>query len=172
MIKCGPQKINDQKNVIENTNNPGFYKHFDIAANIPGASTLTIQVWDDDGIVGDDLIGETKIDLEERYFSKQWREFNDNKDLKMPIEERVLSKKTSMAPQGIIECWVEMMTPKEAKIRKPVDVRPFPKQPYELRVIVWGTKDVRFGDTVTDCNDLYVKGKFANEELETDTHWR
>lgn len=172
-IKCGPKIIDDEVNVIENTNNPGFYKHFDIVASIPGASTLTIQVWDDDGIIGDDFIGETKIDLEERFFSKQWREFNDHyPDKKMPIEERVLTKKTSIAPQGVLECWIELMTNKEAKSRKPVDVRPFPREPFELRVIIWGTKEVRFGDTVTEANDLYVKAKFANVELDTDTHWR
>ena len=64
------------------------------------------------------------------------------------------------------------MTAKEAKARKPVDVRPFPKKPFELRVIVWGTKDVKFMDTAEKWNDLYVKGKFGNQELETDTHWR
>jgi hypothetical protein len=150
LIKCGKSVVNDSDNVIDDTNNPGFYKHFDIAVAIPGASTLTIQVWDDDGIVGDDLIGETKIDLEERYFHKEWREINDtaaelvllnqtkkkskhnkssesmivednsengtpreeekvetteisSKYTKIPIEERTLAKKTSAAPQGVIE---------------------------------------------------------------------
>jgi hypothetical protein len=151
LIKCGRSVVNDSKNVIDDTNNPGFYKHFDIAVSIPGASTLTIQVWDDDGIVGDDLIGETKIDLEERFFDKTWREINDtaaervilnqtkkkskkdkkstqamitedksekgtpreeekvetteisNEYKKIPIEERTLAKKTSAAPQGVIE---------------------------------------------------------------------
>lgn len=171
-IKCGNNKINDEKNVINDTNNPGFYKYFDIAADIPGASTLTIQVWDDDGVIGDDLIGETKIDLEERYFSKEWQAINSDPEKKMPIEERVLTKKTCNAPQGVLECWVELMTPKEAKARPPVDVRPFPKRPFELRVIVWGTKDVKFMDSMSDANDLYVKGKFGKNELETDTHWR
>jgi hypothetical protein len=86
LIKCGGSEVNDSDNAIDDTNNPGFYKHFDIAVTIPGASTLTIQVWDDDGIVGDDLIGETKIDLEERYFSKEWREINDT------AAEHVLTK--------------------------------------------------------------------------------
>lgn len=170
-IKCGSQTIDDEKNVINDTNNPGFYKCFEIGASIPGASTLTIQIWDDDGVIGDDLIGETKIDLEERYFSKQWQEYNEPSK-KVPIEERVLTKKTSAAPQGILECWVELMTPKEAKMRPILDVRPFPKEPFELRIIVWGTKDVKFRDTAEECNDLYVKGKFGNQELETDTHWR
>lgn len=227
-IKCGSFEIDDEKNVIEDTNNPGFYKHFDIPVSIPGASTLKIEVWDDDGIVGDDLIGETRIDLEERWFSKEWRDLNDssvknslkdntktskskelsenkndqetvdkstkegtsNKDdneeekakefdekevgglMKVPIEERTLVKKTSAAPQGILECWVELLSPKEAKLIKPLDVRPFPKKDFELRVIIWGTRDVKFRDVAEKCNDLYVKGKFGKEELDTDTHFR
>jgi len=184
-IKCGNRTINDEKNVIDNTNNPGFYNHFDIAVSIPGASTLKIQVWDDDGVVGDDLIGETKIDLEERWFSKEWRAFNDIPSIKeeekkegvelipkVPIEERTLINKTSAAPQGILEWWIELMSAKDAKLRKPIDIRPFPKKPFEIRIIVWGTKDVPFMDKAEKCNDLYVKGKFGNTELETDTHWR
>jgi len=33
---------------------------------------LTIKVFDYDELFGDDLIGETKIDLEDRYFSSEW----------------------------------------------------------------------------------------------------
>jgi len=64
------------------------------------------------------------------------------------------------------------MSPKEAKIRPKIDVRPFPINEFELRVIVWGTKNVKFRDSLTDANDLYCKGKFGRETLETDTHWR
>ena len=173
-IKCGSFKLDDSKNGLSDTNNPGFYKCFDIPVSIPGASTLKIQVYDADGFSRDDLIGETKIDLEERYYSREWQSLNKELDgfRKMPIEERTLMLKTSAAPQGVLECWVELMTPKEAKIRPKVDIRPFPKRDFELRVIVWGTKDVRFSDEFTEANDLYCKGTFGKETLETDTHWR
>ena len=92
-IKCGSLEINDEKNSIDDTNNPGFYKHFDIAVSIPGASTLKIQVWDDDGIIGDDLIGETKIDLEERWFSEQWRKLNDAANITKVKEIETIQKK-------------------------------------------------------------------------------
>ena len=39
-------------------------------ASLPGASTLTIECWDDDGFDFPDLIGFTKIDLEDRFFNK------------------------------------------------------------------------------------------------------
>ena len=43
---------------------------FHIEATIPLETTLTIQVYDMDVIGSDDLIGETKIDIENRFYSK------------------------------------------------------------------------------------------------------
>ena len=171
-IRWGKHVIDDSQNCLSDTNNPGFYKWFDIPATIPGASVLSIRIFDYDGFSRNDIIGKTKIDLEERYFSKDWQSYNQGKDVKMPIEERTLMLKTSAAPQGVLEWWVELMTPKEAKNRPKVDIRPFPIKEFELRVIVWGTKDVTFKDSITDANDLYWKGTFGRSTLETDTHWR
>lgn len=69
------------------TNNPSFYTSYDIPATLPGAATLDIQCWDDDGFSFPDFIGSTMIDVEDRYFSKDWRVKYPNK---MPIEERTL----------------------------------------------------------------------------------
>lgn len=46
--------------------------------------------------------------------------------------------------------------------------------PYELRVIVWETKDCVVKDEITKSNDLYARGGLARGDhfLETDTHWR
>ena len=64
------------------------------------------------------------------------------------------------------------MTPKEARSREKVDVKQFPKHDFEVRVIVWGTKDVKYKDSFEDWNDLYVRGTISKQVLETDTHWR
>ena len=37
---------------------------------MPGASQLKIGVWDRDFVMGDDLIGEDTIDLEDRWYSE------------------------------------------------------------------------------------------------------
>lgn len=132
MIECGSFKIDDSKNAIQGTNNPGFYKHFDIPVTIPGASTLKIKIYDEDGFKRDDLIGKTSIDLEERYFSSEWQKYNSTPGKKIPIEERTIKLKTSAAPQGVIECWVELMDPKEAKVRPVVDIKPFEIKEFEV----------------------------------------
>lgn len=47
-----------------------FSRSFDIEATFPMESMLTVSVYDWDLVGTDDLIGETKIDLENRYYSK------------------------------------------------------------------------------------------------------
>lgn len=49
---------------------PNTFRSFDIEATFPMDSTLTVSIYDWDLVGTDDLIGETKIDLENRYYSK------------------------------------------------------------------------------------------------------
>jgi hypothetical protein len=120
------------------------------------------------------LIGITKLDLENRFFNRDWKE--KYKDMR-PIEERTLFTDKSTAPQGVLTCWVDILDPKEAAANPKINIAPLPKEEYELRVIVYGTRDVVFSDVVTKCNDLYVTATLKNQQhedktQETDTHWR
>lgn len=45
-------------------------RSFEIQATFPKESLLTILIYDYDLIGSDDLIGETKIDLENRFYSR------------------------------------------------------------------------------------------------------
>nr|XP_034175477.1 otoferlin-like [Osmia lignaria] len=69
-INLGKTFINDKKNYIANQLNPTFGRLFEIEATFPRDYLLTIQVWDYDVTSSDDLIGETKIDLENRFYSR------------------------------------------------------------------------------------------------------
>ncbi|CBY31901.1 unnamed protein product [Oikopleura dioica] len=69
-ISLGGKTINDKDNYVSKQLNPVFGKCFDIEATFPMDSELAIQVYDWDLLSGDDLIGETKIDLENRFYSK------------------------------------------------------------------------------------------------------
>uniref|UniRef100_A0A8B9J9G2 Otoferlin n=1 Tax=Astyanax mexicanus TaxID=7994 RepID=A0A8B9J9G2_ASTMX len=70
VIKLGKSEIKDKENYISKQLNPVFGKSFDIEATFPMESMLTVSVYDWDLVGTDDLIGETKIDLENRYYSK------------------------------------------------------------------------------------------------------
>lgn len=55
------------------------------------------------------------------------------------------------------------------------DIQPPNAQEWELRVIVWGARDVACQDlnTIDNMNDLYVVSQYAgSKKQETDTHWR
>ncbi|XP_066536247.1 otoferlin [Hoplias malabaricus] len=69
-IKLGKSEIKDKENYISKQLNPIFGKSFDIDATFPMDSTLTVSIYDWDLVGTDDLIGETKIDLENRYYTK------------------------------------------------------------------------------------------------------
>jgi Ca2+-dependent lipid-binding protein len=100
ILKLGDTVINDKEGSLRpKTNNPAFYTSYDLPVILPGSSALTIEVWDDDGFLSPDLIGITKIDLENRWFSKEWKE--KYPQIK-PIEERTLFIPKSLAPQGVL----------------------------------------------------------------------
>ncbi|KAM9053303.1 otoferlin isoform 3-T3 [Megaptera novaeangliae] len=69
-IRLGKTDIRDKENYISKQLNPVFGKSFDIEASFPMESLLTVAVYDWDLVGTDDLIGETKIDLENRFYSK------------------------------------------------------------------------------------------------------
>lgn len=99
IIKLGDKVITDKESLRPKTCNPAFHRSYDISTSLPGASTLTIECWDDDGFDFPDLIGATKIDLEDRFFNKEW---NHKYPLLKPIEERTLFIQKSSAPQGVL----------------------------------------------------------------------
>ncbi|EDV23443.1 uncharacterized protein TRIADDRAFT_27805, partial [Trichoplax adhaerens] len=70
IVSLGKTKINDRENYISKNLSPIFGRAFHIEATIPLETTLTVQVYDMDMIGSDDLIGETKIDIENRFYSK------------------------------------------------------------------------------------------------------
>lgn len=129
-LKLGGNRTNDRSNACTNTLQPEFFRMFELETTLPGASQLEIGVWGR-GLM-DQLIGSTTIDLEERWFHREWQEIgeghstgkNNNSHLK-PIEYRHLyvpqSRTTS---QGFLQLWVDILTTQEAVRVEPVDISP------------------------------------------------
>lgn len=65
---------------------PDIYQMYEFQAVFPGCPLLKVQFWDYDMLFGDDLIGETIVDLEDRYFSSDFRAV-----VHKPIEYRKLN---------------------------------------------------------------------------------
>lgn len=68
-IILNDQRIKDSKNYIPKQINPTYGKCFEFKGAFPRDYKLTIQVWDWDRASKNDLIGETEIDVESRFYS-------------------------------------------------------------------------------------------------------
>ncbi|XP_068632419.1 otoferlin-like [Battus philenor] len=99
VLHLGSKRISDKENYVSKQLNPVFGKCFEIEATFPQDSMLTIQVLDWDLVGSDDLIGETKIDLENRFYSRH----RATCGLPMKYEEQGYNKwRDAMKPTQIL----------------------------------------------------------------------
>eukprot|EP00116_Pleurobrachia_bachei_P013160 sb/3473422/ len=68
-LKIGKTKIRDRDHYVPKCLEPMYGLMYELDCVIPLESELKVQIFDYDLLSGDDLIGETKIDLENRYLS-------------------------------------------------------------------------------------------------------
>ena len=136
-----------KSDVCQATINPNFFCSFDFDRTVlPGSDNeLSIELWDDGGLLGDDLLGETVIPLETRVFSKIW--FGSTP----PVEKRALfgpssntgRRRFGRLPQGFIEVCVSVVDQKDAAHRY-LDylLQPPRRVAWQLRATLIGAKDV------------------------------
>ena len=92
-----------------------------------------------------------------------------------PLEWRSLYKPSSQMPTGTLEMWCEILTPQQAKAKKPDDIKPPADQEWEMRVVVWQLKGVppeAKGMDFGGMGDFYVRCRFEDQLFNTDTHLR
>nr|XP_045583890.1 myoferlin-like isoform X6 [Procambarus clarkii] len=70
VVKFGKMTKSSKDNYRPNTLNPIFGQVFEVSGTLPLHKDLSVQVWDRDLITSDDLIGETIIDLENRFLTR------------------------------------------------------------------------------------------------------
>ncbi|XP_054471398.1 fer-1-like protein 6 [Anoplopoma fimbria] len=70
VLRLGKDEIKDRDNYIPKQLNPVFGRSFEMQASFPKESLLSVVIYDHDLVGGDDLIGETRIDLENRFYSR------------------------------------------------------------------------------------------------------
>ena len=142
---------------------------FEISAKFPGSNPLEIEAYDFDDLFGDDLIGKTVIDLDDRFFSPEWRGLLDK-----PIEYRELYHPSTSLAQGTILCWVDIFEQngKRNAEQEPWNIKPEPITDYQLRLSIYNAQNVPMEDA-EGTSDVFVKAWIdEKDKKETDTHWR
>ncbi|KJE97724.1 Fer1l3 protein [Capsaspora owczarzaki ATCC 30864] len=260
IVSLGGKKnktIKDRDNYVPATLNPQFGRMYELNATLPMDNELTITVMDWDAVSADDLIGETKIDLERRLLSTcrgtvglpqtyQTSGINVWRDSQRPTEilkdwcttmrlrepvydqnlpysvtipgirngkfvakgdqaltkglahengalmalrslglvpehvetRRLINPMQPELEQGKLQMWVDVIPKSLGDIKPPVDISPRKATKYELRAIIWNTKDVIFADvsiTGEKMSDIYVKAYMRGLEKDkqrTDVHYR
>ncbi|XP_063071629.1 fer-1-like protein 4 [Engraulis encrasicolus] len=70
VVKAGEQQMDSKERYIPKQLNPVFGEVFELTVSFPLETELTLLVYDHDLVGSDDLIGETRIDLENRFYSR------------------------------------------------------------------------------------------------------
>ena len=159
--------VDEKKNHQDDQKNCKWYKHYDIAGEMPGSSILKIQVYDYDDILSDDLIGTTFIDLEDRYFNCDWQKL-----VEKPVEVRPLINPDFNGSQGQVYLWLEIFEASQKAAKIPWKISPEPISEFQVRLVVWETEDMEMMD-IEGTSDIYVSTYFDQSEIQkTDVHYR
>lgn len=170
ILSIGKRKFDERKNYQLNQPNPTFCKKFDFESVFPGCPELRIDAMDHDFLFGDDLIGTNYLDLEDRFFTPEWRAIKNK-----PIEFRELHHPSSKMAQGTLRMWVEINAVDLPPEKKPIeyDISPKPPKKMVVRVCIFKTNDIKMCDA-EGTSDVYFRCFFdaKKDALETDTHYR
>lgn len=92
-VRCGNREYSERDNYQLDEPNPKFFKLFEFTGEFPGAPMIEIEAYDFDDLFGDDLIGKTSIDLDDRFFNGDWQAIEEK-----PIEYRqIYHESTSLS---------------------------------------------------------------------------
>lgn len=110
-------------------------------------------------IFGDESIGTTSVDLEDRFFSPEWQSLRNK-----PIEYRQLYHPSSSVSQGVVKMWVEIHPTAIPQSEIPIwDIKPKPAEQFEVRLCVFDTRDIKCMDA-EGTSDVYFRAFFDSRE--------
>ena len=152
----------------------GLLQVAEFSTRLPGPAQVKVQLRDHSRWrPAHAVLGESRLDLEDRWFHRKWQaldersEANPGNPLK-PIEVRRLTRDGSLVARGQLYAWVEIRKDAAARRDPPVALEGPERREFEVRVVVWASKDVPF-----EMGDYYVQAQVGNSRPQkTDVHWR
>ena len=91
---------------------------------LPGSCLLQVQIMDHHALSSDTVIGETTIDLENRWFSKKWRKLKEK-----PIETRDIYSPICSIATGRVRLFIEIILASDKEALKNVlSIAPKPSE--------------------------------------------
>ncbi|PFH33328.1 putative heat shock protein DNAJ pfj4 [Besnoitia besnoiti] len=142
-----------------NTYNPEFFTVWEKDVMFPDDSQFELQVWSaHEGMTGglkDLYVGSTCIDLEERWFSKEWQKFMSKNEV--PMEYRPLRQVPGGPFKGSVEMWVELLDFQKAGEVPKFDLQSPAATEVEIRIIVWGARNLAFKILGKDYVDAVIR---------------
>lgn len=166
-LRLGKQIVHNESENVKESVNASFHKTFELRTVLPGSCLLQIQIMDYKPLLEDPIIGETTIDLENRFFSKKWRKLPY-----IPIETREIFSPICSIPTGQIRLFVEIISVNDKlSLQRIWDLKPKPPQEFEIRCVVWEIEGCPSSDW-TDTSDYFVTGTVGDVLQKTDTHWQ
>ena len=178
-------KRRNKKNTINKTGISNFFEMFEFNGKLPGVTDLIIQVWmrlggtdkyDGNSSNNDELIGQSIIDVENRWYSQQWRGIQ-----RKPVEIRDIRNPRSTTRFGKLRLWLDMCTVDNLDALK-YNISLPSIQEWNLRLIIWKGKNIlnkyltKESDLFGNRHEFQVKCKLNvnNNKIqtqETDVHW-
>lgn len=153
---------------IDDRNHPKYFNVFRFDSKFPGPAILKIEFWDNDVGKPDELIGETSIDVEARFFDPVWRSYREK-----PIEKRSIINPSSDIPVGDVKLWIDIVSADDLINRNYAAsyISPKPAENLEVRVIVWDVLNMPDPEGKTQI-DLFVTCTLPkyNDTQKTDVH--
>ena len=147
-----------------------FNNHFYWGSSFPGSKPILIEAYDYDDLFGDDLIGKTSIDIDDRYFTPAWQALEEK-----PIEARQIYHPRTALSQGVIRMWLDIEEASKGSeaTGKVWKIESEPKNTYQVRVSIWGARNIPAMD-MEGTSDAYIRAFFDEAKMvqETDTHYR
>ncbi|PIK51348.1 dysferlin [Apostichopus japonicus] len=175
-MSLGKVKFTDEDYYIPNTLNPSFGRMFEVKTFLPVHKDLKITVMDYDLLSKDDIIGETYIDLENRYLPSTGllvafllpttsghinnpHEGEESERLALyalntlPLVKEHIETRPLYSPlmpdieQGKLQMWVDIFPLYMGAPSIPVDITPRLAKRFVLRCIIWNCQDVVLDET-------------------------